>query len=134
MIKDAERLLLHIQSLEAPGTSKREGLWCINYGSIVSSFYCKWLFPGRGISFNRFEAEGFPLTDLKQLSEIVKRLEAKIEKQGAKIVRHDAVINELHSKDERMETEANRTEEVRMALRDTELLSATGDKAVRDLP
>ena len=87
-----------------------------------------------------FLAEGLPSTEEKQTSEILKRLEAKIEQQ-------DAVNNELHSKNEalrkdmselveRMETKANRTEveEALMIIRDTELLSATGDKAVRDLP
>merc|ERR1712212_120200 len=89
------------------------------------------------------------------MSEILKRLEAKIEtqeakiekqetkieRQEAKIERQDAVNKELHSKNEalrrdvsELETKANRTEEAVMTIRDTELLSATGDKAVRDLP
>ena len=85
-----------------------------------------------------FLAEGIPSTEEKQTSAILKRLEAKIEKQ-------DAVINELHGKNEalrrdmsdqlkRMETKANRTAETLETIGDTELLSSTGDKAVRDLP
>ena len=41
----------------------------------------------------RFLVEGLPSTELKQLGEIVKQLEAKIEKQ-------DGIINELHSNNE----------------------------------
>ena len=80
-------------------------------------------------------AEGLPSTELKQMDAIVKKLEAKIDRQ-------DVVINELHSlvrRDmselaERMETKANGTDEALEAIRERELLSATGDKAVRDLP
>ena len=35
---------------------------------------------------------------------------------------------------ERMDTQSNKTEEVLKAMRYTELMSASGDKAVRDLP
>ena len=102
MIRSAERLLLQ-SLLEAPGTSNREGL--------LSNMYITFLlFVASGC----FLVEGFLSTDLKELGEIVKRLEAKIEEQeakreiqGAKIVRQDAEINELHSKNERMETKAN---------------------------
>ena len=80
-------------------------------------------------------AEGLNAADLKQMGAIVKRLEAKIEKQEARIEEQDAVINELLSKYERMKTKANKTEEALVALRDTKLVSTTGDnKAVRDSP
>ena len=71
--------------------------------------------------------EELPSTELQQMNAIVKKLEAKIERQ-------DVVINELRSlvrRDmselaERMETKANRTEEELEAIRDdTKLLSAT---------
>ena len=114
MIKSVERLLL--QSLEAPGASKREGLL-----SIMVPMFLLFVVSGS------FLIEGLPSTDLKQFGAIVKRLEAKIERQ-------DAEINELQSKHERMETKANRTEDALVALRHTELLKATGDKALRDLP
>ena len=52
-------------------------------------------------------------------------MEAKIEKQEEKIEQQDAIINEL------METKTDKTAE---ASRDKEPLSATGDKAMRDLP
>ena len=52
-------------------------------------------------------------------------MEAKIEKQEEKIEQQDAIINEL------METKTDKTAE---ASRDREPLSATGDKAMRDLP
>ena len=69
-----------------------------------------------------FLAEGIPSTEEKQTSAILKRLEAKIEKQ-------DAVINELHGKNEALrrdmsdqlkslETKANRTEEAIQTARD----------------
>ena len=70
MIRSAERLLL--QSLEAPGTSNREGL--------LSNMYITFLlFVASGC----FLVEGFSSTDLKQLGVNVKKLEAKIEEQGA---------------------------------------------------
>merc|ERR1719234_1696741 len=90
-----------------------------------------------------FLAEGLPSTELKQLGEIVKQLEAKIEKQ-------DGIINELHIKSEamgrdmselrtqnsklveRMDVRCNRTEEAPIAIRGTE--RAPEDKAARDLP
>ena len=111
MIKSVERLLL--QSLEAPGASKREGL-----SSIMVPMFLLFFISGS------FLAEGLPSTELKQFGAIVKRLEAIIERQ-------DAEINELQSKHERMETKANRTEDALVAFRDTELLK---DKALRDLP
>jgi len=58
-----------------------------------------------------FLAEGIHSTEEKQTSEVLKRLEAKIEKQ-------DAVINELHGKLRIMETKANRTEEALQTVRD----------------
>ena len=75
----------------------------------------------------------------------IKNQEAKIAGQEAKIEKQDAMIDELHSKNKalrkdmsdqlkRMETKANRTDEALEAIRDRELLDATGDKAVRDLP
>jgi len=87
-------------------------------------------------------AGGIPSTKGKQTSEILKRLEAKIEnqearieKQEAKIEKQEAVIDELRSKNERTERRCNRTEEALMTIRDTtELLSSSGDKTVRDLP
>ena len=113
-----------------------------------------------------FLADGLPSAEEKQISEILKRLEAKIEKQEAQIEKQEAKIQsqeaklekqeakiekqeaknfELHRKNEalrrdmsdqlkRMETKANRTEEALEAIRDRDILSATGDKAVRDLP
>ena len=104
-------------------------------------------------------AEGISSTELKQMSEIVKKLEEKIdnqetnieklkanvEKQEETIKNQDAVIKELHRDVselgtrniellERMETRSNRTEEELKPIRDTVLLSAPGDKALRDLP
>ena len=75
----------------------------------------------------------------------IKNQEAKIAGQEAKIEKQDAAINELHGKNEalrrdmsdqlkRIETKANRTEEALETIGDTELLSSTGGKAVRDLP
>merc|ERR1719234_2535536 len=69
-----------------------------------------------------FLAEGIPSTEEKQTSAILKRLEAKIEKQ-------DAVIDELHGKNEALrrdmsdqlkslESKANRTEEALQTVRD----------------
>ena len=96
-----------------------------------------------------FLAEELPLTELHQMNAIVKKLEAKIENLEAKIENQDVVINKLHGKNEalgrklrsqtselaeRIETECNRTEETIMAVRDRELLSAPGERAVRDLP
>ena len=103
-----------------------------------------------------FLAEELPLTELHQMNAIVKKLEAKIENLEAKIENleakienQDVVINKLHGKNEalgrklrsqtselaeRIETECNRTEETIMAIRDRELLSAPGERAVRDLP
>jgi len=82
-------------------------------------------------------AGGIPSSEEKQTSEILKRLEAKIEKQearienqDAKIEKQEAVIDELRIKNER----TNRTEEAFITIKDTELFSASGDKAVRDLP
>ena len=83
-------------------------------------------------------ADGLPLTEETEKDAILKRLETKIE-------REDAVIKELLSKNEairrdmselveRMDTQSNKTEEVLKAMRYTELMSASGDKAVRDLP
>ena len=100
-------------------------------------------------------AEGIPSTELKQMSEIVKQLEEKIDNQEAnieklekleeKIKKQDAVITELHRDVselrtqnlelvEKTETRSNRTEEELKTIRDTALLSAPADKAVRDLP
>ena len=100
-------------------------------------------------------AKGIPSTELKQMSEIVKQLEEKIDNQEAnieklekleeKIKKQDAVITELHRDVselrtqnlelvEKTETRSNRTEEELKTIRDTVLLSAPGDKAVRDLP
>ena len=70
MIKNVERLLS--QSLEAPGTSKREDLLSTIYPTFL-------LFVASGC----FLVEGFSSTDLKQLGVNVKKLEAKIEEQGA---------------------------------------------------
>ena len=92
-----------------------------------------------------FLAEGIPSSEEEQTNQILKRLEAKIEKQEAKIEKQEAINFELHSKNEalrrdmsnlaeRMETKANSTEEALKAIRDTEHLTASGDKAVRDLP
>ena len=93
--------------------------------------------------------EELPSTELQQMNAIVKKLEAKIENLEAKIENQDVVINKLHGKNEalgrklrsqkselaeRIETECNRTEETIMAIRDRELLSAPGERAVRDLP
>ena len=83
-------------------------------------------------------ADGLPLTEETEKDAILKRLETKIE-------REDAVIKELLSKNEairrdmselveRMDTQSNKTEEVLKAITETELLTATEDKAVRDLP
>merc|ERR1719234_1174903 len=69
-----------------------------------------------------FLAEGIPSTEETQTSAILKRLEAKIEKQ-------DAVIDELHGTNEALrrdmsdqlkslETKANRTEEALQTVRD----------------
>ena len=76
----------------------------------------------------------------------------KLEKLEEKIKKQDAVITELHSKNkalgrdvselrtqnlelvEKTETRSNRTEEELKTIRDTVLLSAPADKAVRDLP
>ena len=69
--------------------------------------------------------EGLPSTEEKQTNEMFQRMEAKIEKQEEKIEQQDAIINEL------METKTDKTAE---ASRDKEPLSATGDKAMRDLP
>ena len=94
------------------------------------------------IAYGCFLTEGLSSTELQQMSVIVERLEAKIERQ-------DAVINELHSKNtalgrelrtqnsellERIETKCNRTEETIMATGERELLGALGDRALRDLP
>jgi len=88
-----------------------------------------------------FLAEGIPSSEEKQTSEILKRLEAKIENQEArienqeaKIEKQEAVINELRSKNERTETRCNRTEEALITIGDREALSVSGEKAVRDLP
>ena len=64
--------------------------------------------------------EGLPWMEAK-----IEKQDAKIERQEAKIERLDAIINEL------METKTDKTAE---ASRDKELFSATGDKAMRDLP
>merc|ERR1719234_878909 len=93
----------------------------------------------------RFLVEGIPSAEEKQTSEILKRLEAKIEKQEAKIEKQEAINFELHSKYEAlrrdmsdqlkiMETKTNKTEEALKAIRETEHLTASGGKAVRDLP
>ena len=100
-------------------------------------------------------AEGIPSTELKQMSEIVKQLEEKIDNQEAnieklekleeKIKKQDAVIKELHRDVselrtqnlelvEEIKTRSNRTEEALKTIKDTALLSAPADKAVRDLP
>ena len=94
-------------------------------------------------------AEGIPSTELKQMNEIVKRLEAKIENQEAriknqeaKIEKQDTLIDELQSTvrrnmselAERMEAKADKTAKTLEAIRDREHLSASGNKAVRDLP
>ena len=82
-----------------------------------------------------FLVDGIPSTELQQMSAIVKKLEAKIDRQ-------EAVNIELHSKNEalrrdvselaeRMESKANSTEEALKAIRETEHLR---DSAVRDLP
>ena len=71
----------------------------------------------------------------------IEKQEAKIERQEAQIEKQEAINFELHSKNEalrrdvsdqlkRMETKANKTEEVLKAIRETELLTATQDKAV----
>ena len=95
-------------------------------------------------------AEGLLSTEEKQTHEILKRLEAKIEKQDAIIDelqnKNKVVTNELTSQNEalrrdmselveRMERRAERTEEALETIRDSEQLGATtGEKAVRDLP
>ena len=92
-------------------------------------------------------AEGIPSTELKQMSEIVKQLEEKIDNQEAnieklekleeKIKKQDAVITELHRDVselrtqnlelvEKTETRSNRTEEELKTIRDTVLLVPAG--------
>ena len=77
-----------------------------------------------------FLAEGLPLTEENETSEILKRLEAKLEMQDAV---NEAVRRDMSELFERMESKANRTEEALKAIKDTGL-NAFGDRAVRDLP
>ena len=121
MIQGAELPLVH-QTPEAASTLRKE--MTIRLSGAMGPIFL--LLIGSGC----FLAEGILSTEEKQMSEILKRLEAKLEKQ-------DTVINELHGKNEaltemveRMETKANKTEEALMTIRD----SSTGGKAVRDLP
>ena len=58
-------------------------------------------------------------------------MEAKIEKQDAKLERQEAKIEQQDAINQLMETNTDKTAE---ASRDKELFSATGDKALRDLP
>ena len=91
--------------------------------------------------------EGLLSTEEKQTSEILKRLEDKIEEQEAKIEKQDTIIIELQNKNkvvtnelisqnealrrdmselvERMERRAERTEEALKTIRDTEQLGVT---------
>lgn len=71
--------------------------------------------------------EGLPSTEEKQTNEMFQRMEAKIEKQDAKIERQEAKI-------ERLDAIINELMETKTAEASRELLSATGDKAIRDLP
>ena len=121
VIQGAELPLVH-QTPEAASTLRKE--MTIRLSGAMGPIFL--LLIGSGC----FLAEGILSTEEKQMSEILKRLEAKLEKQ-------DTVINELHGKNEaltemveRMETKANKTEEALMTIRD----SSTGGKAVRDLP
>ena len=83
-------------------------------------------------------ADGLPLTEETEKDAILKRLETKIEREDAvikeRLSKNEAIRRDMSELVERMDTQSNKTEEVLKAMRYTELMSASGDKAVRDLP